>query len=1230
MTAVVGAAIWLAVATPANAQVGALVSPGPLSKAHSQLEGIANCQKCHEPGRALASAKCLGCHKPVAERMAGRRGVHRDVAGKCEGCHAEHRGVATDLRPLDVQRFNHATETGYALDGRHGPLSRDCARCHKTRSFLNAPTACAACHQDPHKGALGTTCSTCHSTAAPFAEARRQFDHAKARFALTGAHRTVDCAKCHVNKVYRGLTFGSCAACHREPHRQAFGPDCTKCHTTDTWKTRSFDHARTAFPLKGAHATAVCTACHVRPATQVHLQAKACRDCHNDVHAGQFKQDCGSCHTQVTFKKAPFEHDTATRFPLTGRHTALACSRCHKGAATAGPARTTGTGVTIAVKFSGLSAACASCHEDVHRGAAGQTCDSCHTTTDFRGLKPYTHSAPLSGFLSGPHAAAPCRECHGREPGAPIPPAGAKVASWTFKGLGTGCARCHTDPHNQALGNTCERCHAVDEVGFAAAKFSHGTTAFQLTGKHVALRCSQCHEPRGASPGQPPARPRPSPARDASGRVLSFKAKGTACAACHKDVHLGQLGQQCQGCHSPEAFSLKTYTHKQLQAGFFVGAHSAAACGVCHKSETGAFPSGKGTAVRFAGLGSTCASCHGAKDTHRGALGTQCEQCHTPVAWRSASRAFHKATLFPLEGRHLAAPCAGCHVAGVTKGTPTKCFDCHWIRRRDDPYETRLGNQCEMCHRPTSWTAVNWNHGPRTGFALNVAHRVLDCGSCHKDGRFTGAGFSCVSCHLQSYQQTSRPNHVAAGFPTTCEACHKPSHTSWTQAAFSHTVFPLAGLHASQTCATCHKNGVYPGTPRECVGCHLTDYQKTTSPNHAAAGFATACDTCHRSSDTSWMAGTGSGSHPTSFTLMGLHATQACASCHKNGVYKGTPRDCVGCHLTDYQKTTSPNHAASGIATTCDACHRATDTGWAGGGFNHASTFPLLGLHATLACASCHKNGVYKGTPRDCVGCHLADYQKTTNPNHAASGFATTCETCHRATDTSWKGGGFSHSNTFPLVGLHATQACATCHKNGVYAGTPRDCVGCHLADYQRTTNPNHGAAGFPTTCDGCHNPSATSFAGAVFNHSSVFALVGLHATQACATCHKSGVYRGTPRDCAGCHLANYQGTTNPNHSAAGFPTTCDTCHRATDTTWNQGQFAHTAFPITSGRHVGLTCATCHTTPNVFAAFSCVAACHARATTDSHHSGRSGYRYDSAACYSCHPNGRAGTPRPQH
>jgi hypothetical protein len=47
----------------------------------------------------------------------------------------------------------------------------------------------------------------------------------------------------------------------------------------------------------------------------------------------------------------------------------------------------------------------------------------------------------------------------------------------------------------------------------------------------------------------------------------------------------------------------------------------------------------------------------------------------------------------------------------------------------------------------------------------------------------------------------------------------------------------------------------------------------------------------------------------------------------------------------------------------------------------------------------------------------------------------------------------------------------------------------------------------------------------------------------------------------------------------------------------------------------------CHTDPNNYKVFTCTT-CHARATTDAKHAGRAGYRYDSAACYSCHPTGK--------
>jgi hypothetical protein len=591
----------------------------------------------------------------------------------------------------------------------------------------------------------------------------------------------------------------------------------------------------------------------------------------------------------------------------------------------------------------------------------------------------------------------------------------------------------------------------------------------------------------------------------------------------------------------------------------------------------------------------------------------------------TVNRSFHNLTSFPLSGRHLTVACESCHIGGAYKATPNTCFSCHWERRRDDRYQLRLGAQCENCHSATAWTAVRWDHSAATGVPIGVAHRTLGCDTCHSGGEFKATAVACVNCHQRDYQATKSPNHAAAGFPTTCETCHKSSDASFQGTRFEHSaVFPLAGRHATASCATCHKNNVYKGTSTDCVGCHRPEYERAQSPNHAAAGFPTACDSCHRASDPAWRGASSTQfNHSAVFPLQGAHAQQQCATCHKNNVYKGTPRDCVGCHQDTYNRTSAPNHAAAGFPTTCEQCHRSTDTSWRGGqssSFNHSAVFPLQGVHAQQQCATCHKNNVYKGTPRDCVGCHQDLYTRTTTPPHASAGFPTTCEQCHKATDTQWRGAAFNHNQFFALQGAHAQQQCATCHKNNVYKGTRRDCVGCHQDLYTRTTTPPHAAAGFPTTCEQCHKATDTQWRGAAFNHNQFFALQGVHAQQQCATCHKNNVYKGTPRDCVGCHRTKYDQTRNPNHQTAGFPTTCESCHRVTDTAWTQGTFNHTWFPI-SGPH-RRTCAECHLNSNNYKEFSCTV-CHLRPKTDEQHRQRAGYRYDSVACYQCHPNGRS-------
>ena len=367
---------------------------------------------------------------------------------------------------------------------------------------------------------------------------------------------------------------------------------------------------------------------------------------------------------------------------------------------------------------------------------------------------------------------------------------------------------------------------------------------------------------------------------------------------------------------------------------------------------------------------------------------------HLSAQFETPNRSFHNSTNFRLEGKHQVVSCEACHLNGQFRGTPTNCYDCHWIRRKDDRYQTRLGTECGQCHRPVAWTAVRFDHAAQSGVPLNADHRQLQCEACHRNANFRAGAVTCVSCHQKDYSATKAPNHLAAAFPVTCDSCHRPGDPTWRTfgaGGFNHNgIFALVGVHATQACTACHKNNVYRGTRRDCVGCHLPQYNATKNPNHPAAGFPTACEACHRPTDPAWT-GAGTFNHNSVFALVGVHATQACVACHKNNVYRGTSRDCAGCHLPQYNATKSPSHPAAGFPTTCDTCHRPTDPTWTGASFNHNSVFALVGVHATQACSVCHVNNVYRGTRRDCVGCHLPQYNATKNPNHPAAGFPTTC-----------------------------------------------------------------------------------------------------------------------------------------------------------------------------------------------------------------------------------------------
>ena len=289
-------------------------------------------------------------------------------------------------------------------------------------------------------------------------------------------------------------------------------------------------------------------------------------------------------------------------------------------------------------------------------------------------------------------------------------------------------------------------------------------------------------------------------------------------------------------------------------------------------------------------------------------------------------------------------------------------------------------------------------------------------------------------------------------FPEDCSLCHLAEDWATLRPDFefdhaTETGVTLHGAHDEARCLRCHndRGPVALFAQRGCAGCHEDVHRGT---------LGDTCDSCH--GQQTWALRDEVAQHNrTRFPLVGAHAAAQCWTCHPGGEVGNWSRvdvDCSTCHR-DEALTASIDHLANGWLTGCDRCH--IPTTWGGAGFNHFA-FPLDGAHASADCSACHTDGGFRGLPMDCAGCHMPEYQATTDPDHALAGLPTSCELCHST--SSWEGALFSH------------------------AGVSSGCVQCHQADYDGADEPDHVAGAFSTSCEECH--STRSWEGALFRSS--------------------------------------------------------------------------------------------------------------------------------------------------
>ncbi|MBU2507006.1 MAG: cytochrome C [Bacteroidetes bacterium] len=534
----------MAISIYVASNVYAQISPGELTTAHANLEGMKNCTECHELGEGIDNAKCLDCHTEINSRVKSNIGYHASKEVKikeCIECHSEHHGREFKIINFSESDFDHDL-TSFTLKGKH--KKEKCASCHKTeflktpstqnevnkhkilsdkilsgkKTFLGLSQRCENCHIDYHDGSLGNECKNCHDADA-FRPASL-FDHQKTKFGLIGAHLKTDCVKCHAKTTvgeketqkFNGLNFSSCSACHKDSHNGKFGSQCSGCHTTNSFaditNRKKINHSLTDFQLIGLHNSVDCSKCHTT-AKGLKPKHSQCTNCHEDYHKGQLKKldaniDCNECHNEHGFSPSLYtlELHSKTQFELKGSHQAVPCFRCHKSSK------------ELVFVFTNIS--CVQCHQNIHEGKISakfipnNDCSVCHNEERWSSVT-FQHSQ-TKFELKGKHLETECRSCH-------FSKVGENLFEQHFTNISSNCEDCHKDTHFgqfKVLEKTnCFKCHEFEN--WNPVKFLHSNARFKIDGAHLNVECGKCHKSQALP----------------NGVFVKYKFQDINCESCH-------------------------------------------------------------------------------------------------------------------------------------------------------------------------------------------------------------------------------------------------------------------------------------------------------------------------------------------------------------------------------------------------------------------------------------------------------------------------------------------------------------------------------------------------------------------------------------------------------------------------------------------------------------------------------------------------------------------------